>query len=517
MDELEVELLSTEGYLVSHPDNMDKLIRIADICLTLDKRSKSLQFLRRAMTLFIKAPTSCGEGMNIADLGLKFWKTGRYNSKDSLRVNISTERSRMLADTLKVLDVMRTMGDPALHQRIMFKIACVKEHVGMLQEAVAILSDLIAVQAMDGVDLTFIILKAAVLLKHLGNHDQAVEYLEFLLDDPPVSEGYGKTHILAFLALVYDQHPKRQDFVVVLRNTYDELLQSYSDDLAKGNKPMTNLKRIEKMLGSKSMAQSSEVWEMLSLQAIDRCEYIFGFELMQQAVDKAPGKYKLLHLMSETSYLLGYRDRAVHYAEAAFAIQPQSEELRTLLLIVAPSKWQDKLRNVAPSKSTTSKRVESDGPKTQKVADEEEEPGWFQKLRTEGPSALFSLSQSAEQKEKSAKIAAEKEKRKLIKQTRKEKKDATKAAEEERNAKKKGKSGAAKRDPMVDGPARPEKPLVTPETKRFIEIAREGKGLIHFYDPVLRKFSEARGPIERGERQWLSQQRAQKEANEKLK
>ena len=72
-----------------------------------------------------------------------------------------------------------------------------------------------------------------------------------------------------------------------------------------------------------------------------------------------------------------------------------------------------------------------------------------------------------------------------------------------------------KRDPLVDGPARPEKPLVTMETKRLLEIAREGKGNIHWYDMTLRKYSEARVLIDRAERQWLSQQKALKLSEDK--
>ena len=511
VESLEGECLSLEAELLNDADNMTKLIRMSDICLTLDKRTKSLQYLRRAMNLYLKAPSTAGTGMQLADIGLNYWKSGRYMNRDSLRVNLTSERSRLLADVLKVLETMKKFSDPALQQIIMFKIAYVKENAGMLQEAVAILSELIALQAMDGVELTFIILKAAILLKHLGNHDQAIEYLEFLLDDPPTSEGYGKTHILAFLALVYDQHPKRQDFVVVLRNTYEELLESYSKDLAKGNKPLTNQKKIEKMLGSKSISQSSEVWEMLCLQAVDRCEYIFAFEYMQQAIDKAPGKYKMLHLMSEVCYLLGYQDRAILYAEKAFELQSNNEELRQFLILIHPSKWQDKLRNVAPTKARHVGSHQQGSQAIQAVEGEEvTEQSWFQRLKSEGPMALLTAGVSAEQKERNAKIAAEKEKKKNIKHARKNKKDAAKAAEEEKNAKK-AKSGRTKRDPMVDGPARPEKPLVTIETKRLIDIAREGKGNIHFYDGVLRKYSESRVPIERAERQWFAQQRAKQQ------
>ena len=311
---------------------------------------------------------------------------------------------------------------------------------------------------------------------------------------------------------------------------------------------MTNQKKIEKMLGTKSISQSSEVWEMLALQAVDRCEYLFAFELMQQAVDKAPGKYKLLHLISEVSFLLGYKDRSIHYAENAFEINPQSTDLRTMLLLINPSKWQEKLRNVAPAKSHIKKLGDgAAGMKLQRAGDdEEEEQTWLQKLSASGPAGLFSSSVSPEEKQRRAKVRAclcvcvcvylslcvhasllptltsffsfylhnqiteAKEKRRGEKQKRKAQKDLARAEEEAKEAAKVHKPGQPrkKRDVMVDGPARPEKPVVTIETKRLLEIAREGKGNLHWYDMTLRKYSEARVLIDRAERQWLSQQKA---------
>ncbi len=510
MGDMQVEFLHLETDLVNEPENLTKLTRMVEVCQGIKKSGPATGFLRRAMAAYSKdATSSIGLGMKLVDLGLSLWKNARYNAKDTLRVNIKPDRARLLSDLKNLLMMLRDRNDPALQQQILFKLACVQENLGMLQEAITIMSDLIAQQAMDGVELTYIILKASVILKHLGNHDQAIEYLEFLLDDPPVSEGYGKTHILAFLALTYDQHPKRQDFVVVLRNTYEELLSSYSEDLAKGNRPMTNQKKIEKMLGGKSISQSSEVWEMLSLQAVDRCEYIFAFELMQQAVDKAPGKYKLLHLMSEVSFLLGYEERSVSYAEAAFAINSQSTDLRALLLLINPKKWQDKLRNVAP---VAGKKIGMDASgtiKLQRAGDEDvEEQSWLSKLATGGPAALFTSAESPESKARKEKIKKEKEKRREIKQARKVKKEAEAEAAAAKDATKKPGQPRKKRDPMVDGPARPEKPLVTIETKRLLDIAREGKGLVHFYDNTLRKYSEARHTIDRAERQWKAQQKA---------
>jgi hypothetical protein len=81
------------------------------------------------------------------------------------------------------------------------------------------------------VDLSYVILKAALLLKHIGSsrYKQCIEYLEYLLEDPPTSENMTRTHVLAVLLLVYEQGgPKYQ---VLLSKHYKDLAESYHSDM----------------------------------------------------------------------------------------------------------------------------------------------------------------------------------------------------------------------------------------------------------------------------------------------
>ena len=185
---------------------------------------------------------------------------------------------------------MDRIKDVALFQRVQVLLAGVKAGRGQFTESLEIYSELITNQAMDGgVEYTFIIFQAAILLKHIGQNAQAIEYLEFLIDDPPVQDGYSKMHILAFLALVYEQSGAH--YSVVKERTYDELLQSYQSELSFGKKPQTNKKKIDNMLSKKTLGESSEIWEMLGLQALERCDYVYAIELFKQVT-----------LMSKLSY-----------------------------------------------------------------------------------------------------------------------------------------------------------------------------------------------------------------------
>lgn len=483
------------------------LTRLAALNLQLDKKAKCATCLESATVQFLTHPTSAKDGLLIVDCAHKYWKSLRYLNKD-MRLNMSAERSKVFTDAFRVLDVckQKQLKDTAsVAHVISLKMAFHMECSGAIQESLAALSDLISAQATDGVDLSYIIFKAAVLVKHLNGHNQAIEYLEYVLDEPPENDGYGKTHILAFLAMVYDQHPEKNDYVVVLGKTYDDLMAAYSADMAAGKRPLTNQIKIEEMLAKKSVGKTSEIWEMLALQSIDRCEYLLAFEFMQQAVLKTPNKPKLLHTIAEVAYYLGIKDKALDWAERAFALQPQSADLRNLLLALNPAKWQDKLRNVATSvtlskiKATEDKEIVN--VKLKKTGDDDDDDGGLLGALKEGANVLFSAggSMSPEQKAlKEEKAKRKKEKQdKLERKAQKEKqKQAAASAAIANIGIKPVKKVGAKRNPEIDGPAKPPKPFITRETIRIFNLVRDGNKKMHLYDPILIKYQQIRERVE---------------------
>ena len=122
-----------------------------------------------------------------------------------------------------------------------------------------------------------------MILKRLGQSGQAIEYLEFLQDDPPRSEGIGRIHVMSFLALVFEQ--SGQQYNVVLKRTYDLLQEAYVDDLHEsGVKPDLIQSKVEQLFMRKPVATSSELWEALTIQAMEKCEYAFAAELIHQVI-----------------------------------------------------------------------------------------------------------------------------------------------------------------------------------------------------------------------------------------
>lgn len=503
------EATSLELKVKDDPHNVGILTRLSELCLQLDRKAKSLQYLDDAVRAFREKPTNATEGMLVIECAHKYWRGSRFLNKD-LRLNMTTERAKVLSDASKVLELVKDLKVPSLSHIIALKRAFHLECSGSLQESLAILSDLISAQAMEGVDLSFIIFKAAVMVKHLNGHNQAIEYLEYVLDEPPENDGYGKTHILAFLALVYDQHPEKNDYVVVLAKTYDDLMAAYTADLAAGKRPLTNQLKIQDMLAKKSVGKTSEIWEMLALQSIDRCEYMIAFEFMQQAVLKAPNKPKLLHSLAEVAFYLGIKTKALEWAERAFALQPQSAELRNLLLALDPGKWQDRLRNAATSvtlsKIKAAEEKEASNVKLKKAGNDEDDEGGFLGALKEGATGLFSGGAAPSPEQKAKREEKEKKKKERAdKAERKAQKDKTQAAIAAKAPKQR--EPGKKRDPVVDGPAKPPKPFVSRETMRIFNLVRDGNKNIHIYDPVLAKFGQLHERIrleatQKGIRRW---------------
>mgnify|MGYP003385389741 CR=1 FL=1 len=385
---VDLEIVKLEAKLAKNPDNLDILLQLAELYMQIGRRTKISIYVVAAIRSFLTTPSSVEKGLITVATAMRFWRAERYSNKEQLRLNITAERSDVLMNCERIITVIDGMNDAENTHRIQLQLANTKALRGEVADALALYSELITVQAMDcGVEYTYIIFHAAVLLKHIGQNVQAIEYLEFLIDDPPVADGYSKMHMLAMLVLVYEQSGSH--YSIVKERTYEELLGAYQAELSKGNRPLTNMKKIDNMLSRKTMSESSEIWEMLGLQAIERCDYIVAIELLRQAVLKVTTKSRLFFLLAELYFITNNFDQSLVMAEKAFALnvsmaaydgpsersplecptdstvicvtmiilctrlvvlfctKPQSAELRNMLLMLAPEKWTERIRSMS--------------------------------------------------------------------------------------------------------------------------------------------------------------------------
>lgn len=117
-------------------------------------------------------------------------------------------------------------------------------------------------------------------MKRLGQNPQSLEYLEYLQDDPPRTEGITRTHVLALLAMTFEQSGSK--YLVAVRETYEKLKESYLSDLRAGPNPDITVPKAIKSFETKNIEISSEIWEILSLQMLEKCEVAFAVETFKQ-------------------------------------------------------------------------------------------------------------------------------------------------------------------------------------------------------------------------------------------
>lgn len=351
-----VEIEQVIAKLSKSPNDLDCVCRLASLYLDDNKITKSKPHADHAISLFKKGKSvPVQQGMDVADMLVKFWKCDKFVNKADLRINLSQDRMQVLNSSEEVLKAVIAKKDSEYGQLLSLKMAFAKESKGEFQPALALLSDLIAAQATNHVDLSYIIFKAAILLKHVGQPKQCIEYLEFIMDDPPVHDGYSRTHVAAFLTHTYEQSGDK--YKVFLPKAYKDLQEAFAQDM-----PAASQKLLRSLGKGNNFSQSSELWEILALQALDRCDYVLAAEFLSEAIAKAPGKGKLLHVLAEVYSLLNQKEQAVACAEEAYTVMPQSSEIRNLLLQLAPKVWTEKLRQMAPTTSTA-------------LEEREEEPG----------------------------------------------------------------------------------------------------------------------------------------------
>ena len=159
------------------------------------------------------------------------------------------------------------------------------------------------------------------------------------------------TKVNTYCALQYYDHY----FIIPI----PDFLDNYAEDLltAAGSKDSSDTKRLERknkliaeLSKNKNVSESSDVWEILALQALDRCDYVFATELLMHAVRKAPNKGKLYHSLAEVCFLLGEKEQSLQHAEKAANFLPNNKELRNLLLLLDPEKWTERIRTAGSTR-----------------------------------------------------------------------------------------------------------------------------------------------------------------------
>lgn len=520
------EILKYETGLDKDPDNFQHYGQLIDLLLRDGNTARAKILLEQGREVNKKHNIGVESRYNFACSCVSVWCTDRYTRRDTVRLNTSDERKEMLYGAEDVL-ISLANGDAStgpFQQRVMAKLAHVKECLGLHAESLALLSELITMEADTGVELTYIIFKAAVILEHMGETAQAIEYLEFLQEDPPTTEGIGLTHVLGYLALCFEN--KGSIYLVALQGTYGPLQESYLTDIAKANPAAVH--DVEKKFVKKSIKDSSDVWETLGLQALERCEMTMAFGLLHLASRKAPGKAALLHSCAELEQMFGRQEEALAFAKRAYKLQNTNADLRNLMLTLDPDSMREKLRTAAKTKQTNISVEEEDkriaamggGQSRLKFMAEDKDSGagdaWLLRRHKankedEHDEKALEHARTGETTQSEKQAALQDERKKIEEERRRKKKEKKKKAKEEA-ARKEGKKKKKKKKPTSDdedapkdvaaGPLnkymtqnRPLRPKdITPDMRRHINFALGGNMNIHMYDPTLKLVQAVRNP-----------------------
>ena len=190
--------------------------------------------------------------------------------------------------------------------------------------------------------LNVIIFRAASVLKHLGDTEQAIQYLEYVIDMPPVSHGYGLVYVLALLFSLYDAAKytvkarrcrSKLRSVFVKANGGDEDAVPPDNDWGDGG----------------DFHMWPRMWEQLAQQCLERCDYCLAVEFLSEVITRAPS-VPTYTVIAEAYWLLGEGDHAVKAAASAHELDQMDAKINQHLVEWAPAVWRPRLQQEAAAR-----------------------------------------------------------------------------------------------------------------------------------------------------------------------
>ena len=161
--QIEGEIGELETELAGNPLTFDKYGKLIDLCLKISSKPRALTCVRNGLNFIENNQIILERKFEFACSLISFWKYERFIKKDTIRINLTNERKEYLLQAQTLLQSMIICPNISMRYQISLKLAYVKECLGLLSQSLSILSDLITAEADDGVELAYIIFKAASL------------------------------------------------------------------------------------------------------------------------------------------------------------------------------------------------------------------------------------------------------------------------------------------------------------------------------------------------------------------
>ena len=255
----------TAGTADAEPSSLITMLNLAHL-------SPSTDVVQDCINLYSKQVGTSGydymfeEGYLVMEITMEQWKQLRrdanLNGDSGVLINYDAGRSKIIVNLLLVVKNVLRIGANLVTNNFRLYSALLFEINGDLLEALAIFSDLIAIQSQDtGLSLSAVILHAAAILMYLKRYTEAIEYLEYIDDDDIVTESHARLVIQSLLSMAYGQINSNNKAVLSTERFYKSMSRQYST---------TKTDYKDRII-------------MLADSCIENCEYLWGLILLKQA------------------------------------------------------------------------------------------------------------------------------------------------------------------------------------------------------------------------------------------
>ena len=195
-----------DSALRADPSDKSSLVALAMLFIEKGQFEQAEEMLKRAMIGDVRAREDAPQVLRkLGNASVALWRARSVagEAADGWKViNLSVARKQHALDAIAFFDQALAYTENSASPAALYDSAVTREHEGSLPAALEGLSQIIArFPLFEG--LNVIIFRAASVLKHLGDVEQAIQYFEYVMDSPPVSHGYGLLHVLALMYTLY--------------------------------------------------------------------------------------------------------------------------------------------------------------------------------------------------------------------------------------------------------------------------------------------------------------------------
>ena len=378
-----------DSALRADPSDKSSLVALAMLFIEKGQLEQAEEMLKRAMIGDVRAREDAPQVLRkLGNASVALWRARSVagEAADGWKViNLSVARKQHALDAIAFFDQALAYTENSASPAALYDSAVTREHEGSLPAALEGLSQIIArFPLFEG--LNVIIFRAASVLKHLGDVEQAIQYFEYVMDSPPVSHGYGLLHVLALMYALYTAAQytvKARRCRSKLRAVYVKAHPDMEEEVPPDNDwsvdrarparasevppratafshadfcPSRSARALFRRGDGGEFHAWPGLWLELARDCLERCDYCLAVAYLREVVARAPS-VPVLTVMAEAYWLLGEAEPALRAAAEAHALDPLDEATNRHLVEWAPDVWRARLQQEEAARRDADEKV----------------------------------------------------------------------------------------------------------------------------------------------------------------